>query len=309
MSIRLSSLHRWRAPIRKMSASTPTRQAAWRLASQRIERLDARLLLERVCRCTHAELIAEPACLLALAEAAAYETLVARRLAGEPLAYLLESAFFLGREFIVTPDVLIPRADTEVLVTLALQKIAGRPAPHIVDLGTGSGIVAISIANSLSLACPTATISAVDISEAAIAVARRNAERHGANIRFLAGDWYTPLGGECFDLIVSNPPYIAADDRHLRGDGLPFEPQIALTDGDAGGDGMACINILVAGAHQHLQAGGWLLMEHGYDQAVKVRRLLGDTGFADIESWRDAAGIERVSGGRMPKYLSQLRRG
>ena len=276
-----------------MPAPPPTRQAAWRQAAQRIDRFEARLLLERVCRCTHADLLAEPGYLLSLIEITDFAALVARRAAGEPLAYLLGSAVFLDREFTVTPDVLIPRGDTEVLVRQALHYAASVTAPRLVDLGTGSGIVAVSLA----LACSAAAITAVDVSEAALAVARRNAERHGANIRFLAGDWYAPLATERFDLIVSNPPYLATGDAHLQGDGLPFEPQIALTDGDAGGDGMACIRRLVEGARPHLLAGGRLLMEHGYDQAVKVRRLLVAAGFAEVESWRDAAGIERVSGG------------
>ena len=234
--------------------------------------------------------------MLAEDEAVRYADLVARCAAGEPLAYLLGSAWFAGREFAVSPAVLIPRPDTEVLVEQGLAAIAGKTAPRLVDLGTGSGIVAVTLA----LTRPDAEVSAVDISPAALDVARSNAARLGATVRFLAGDWFAPLAGECFDLIVSNPPYVAAGDPHLTRDGLPFEPQGALTDGVSGGDGMACIAHLVAHAAAHLTPGGALRIEHGYDQAVKTRTLLLAAGFTEVDSWRDGAGIERVSGGRWP---------
>jgi release factor glutamine methyltransferase len=172
--------------------------------------------------------------------------------------------------------------------------LADHSAPRIVDLGTGSGIVAILLARL----CPDATVSAIDVSAAALDVARANATRHHAPVRFLEGDWYSPLGDERFDLIVSNPPYVAEGDPHLEQNGLPFEPQSALTDGVPNGDGMACIQTIIDGAGKHLVSNGWLLIEHGYDQAVKVRQLLHEAGFDDIASWRDDAAIERVSGGR-----------
>ena len=262
-------------------------------AAQRIGRREARELMQHACRCTHAELIAHGDALLAPEEAAAYAELVACRVGGAPLAYLLGSAWFAGREFAVTPAVLIPRPDTEVLVEQGLAAVAGKAAPRIVDLGTGSGIVAVTLA----LARPDAVVSAVDVSPAALAVAQANAARHGAAVRFLLGDWFAPLGGERFDLIVSNPPYVAAGDPHLARDGLPFEPDLALTDGVPGGDGMSCVAHLVAYAARHLVAGGAVRIEHGYDQAVKTRALLHAAGYAQVASWRDAAGIERVSGG------------
>ena len=268
---------------------------AWRQASRRIDRLDARLLLEHVCGCTHADLIAHPEWGMTETQALRFEGLVSRRAAGEPLAYLVGSAWFHGLEFAVTPAVLIPRPETEVLVHRAVERAQEFERPRIVDLGTGSGIVAILLARL----CPQAQVSAVDISPAALEVARTNALRHGANIRFLAGDWYLPLGEECFDLIVANPPYVAEGDPHLQQNGLPFEPQHALTDGVPGGRGLACIERIIAGAPHHLQPGGWLLMEHGYDQAVEARSLLREAGFCEVASWRDNAGIERVSGGRM----------
>ena len=267
--------------------------AALRGAAQRIERFDARLLLEHVCACAHATLLADADRVLCAPDLAHYESLVARRAAGEPLAYLLGSAVFYDCEFEVSPDVLIPRADTQVLVDLALEQAVKCAAPRIADLGTGSGIVAIMLARL----CPAADVSAVDLSAAALAVARRNAERHAVKIRFLEGSWYAPLGTEQFDLIVSNPPYVVAGDPHLEQDGLPFEPYTALSDGRMGGDGADCIRALIDGAGAHLRPGGHLLIEHGYDQAVIVRELLCAAGFSDVGSWRDGAAIERVSGG------------
>ena len=267
---------------------------AWRQACRRIDRLDARLLLEHVCGCSHADLIARPELEITEARATRLEELLRRRESGEPLAYLLGSAWFCGLEFNVGPAVLIPRPDTEVLVNVAAEKAIALESPAIVDLGTGSGIVAILIARL----CPRAQVTAVDVSSVALDVARVNAQRHGVNIRFREGDWYAPLGDERFDLIVSNPPYVVAGDPHLQQNGLLFEPIQALTDGIVGGDGLACIRRLIDGASAHLHTGGWLLMEHGYDQAVEVRRLLAQAGFAEVASWRDSAGIERVSGGR-----------
>ena len=131
-------------------------------------------------------------------------------------------------------------------------------------------------------------------------MASRNASRHAVDARFLAGDWYAPLGNDRFHLIAANPPYVAHGDPHLLHDGLPFEPQMALTDGVAGGDGLACIRIIVGGAAAHLVPGGWLLIEHGYDQAARVRHLLHREAFSEVASWPDLSGIERVSGGRRP---------
>lgn len=268
---------------------------AWRQAAQRIDRLDARLLLQHVCGCTHADLIAHPERELSEAQASRFEDLVARRAAGEPLAYLVGSAWFHGLEFAVTPDVLIPRPDTEVLVDQAVERAQGLERPRVLDLGTGSGIVAILIARL----CRHAEVTAVDVSAAALRVARANAARHGVSICFLEGDWYAPLGEERFDLIASNPPYVADGDPHLQLNGLPFEPQSALTDGVPGGNGLACVRRIVDGACGRLYRGGWLLIEHGYDQAVEVRRLLETAGFSEVLSWRDDAGIERVSGGKL----------
>ena len=268
----------------------------WRQASMRIDRNEARQLLQHVGGCSHVDLIADAQRQLAEEQCVQFEALLARREAGEPLAYLLGSAFFCGLEFAVSDAVLIPRPDTEVLVEQARARAQALSAPRIVDLGTGSGIVAIMLAKR----CPSAVLTAVDLSCSALAVARVNALRHGASVRFLEGDWYEPLGEERFDLIVANPPYVAEGDSHLAYDGLMFEPQTALTDGVAGGDGMACIETLIDGARDRLLPGGWLLIEHGYDQAVKARGLMAAAGFYDVDSWRDESSIERVSGGQNP---------
>jgi release factor glutamine methyltransferase len=270
--------------------------AAWRAASQRIDRLDARLLLEHLAGCSHADLIARPETVLSADLLANLESLVERRAVGEPLAYLLGTQPFYGREFLVSPAVLIPRPDTEVLVDVALEKAARMAAPSIVDLGTGSGVVAVTLA----CLCPAARLTAVDCSPAAIEVAQANARRHGVQIDFRVGDWVAPLGDARFDLMVSNPPYVAEGDAHLQQNGLPFEPRAALTDGVAGGDGLACLRRIVGRASAHLRPGGWLLLEHGYDQAAQVRDLLDVAGLVDVASWRDLAMIERVSGGRQP---------
>jgi release factor glutamine methyltransferase len=265
---------------------------ALRAAVRRIDRLDARLLLEHVTGCTHADLLARPETSLAPALAAAFMALVERRAGGEPLAYLIGNTGFRGLTLSVGPAVLVPRPETELLVELGLAKAAGLVAPRLLDLGTGSGAIALAIKH----ACPRATVCAVDRSPAALAVARGNGERLGLAVAFSESDWYEALPSDAaFDVIVANPPYVAAGDPHLDGDGLRFEPAQALTDG---ADGLSCIRAIVAGAPRHLPTGGWLLFEHGYDQASACRELLAAAGFTEIASFHDLAGIERVSGGR-----------
>ncbi len=269
---------------------------AWRLARQRIDRLDARLLIEHVASCSHADLLAHPSRPLSARQVRQLEALVQRRTSGEPLAHLVGSVGFYGREFRVNADVLVPRPETELLVELALERVRALHEPAVADLGTGSGVLAIS----LKCLCPQARVVAVDLSPAALAVARMNAALHGVSIRFLEGDWYGPLGGERFDLIVANPPYVAMSDPHLESGGLPFEPRMALTDGVAGGDGLDCTRVIVGGAAMHLLPGGCLLIEHGHDQGEAVRQLLQEAGLAGMATWSDLAGIERVSAARVP---------
>ena len=245
--------------------------------------------------CKHADLIAHPTRPLSPLQWVSFEALVRRREHGEPLAYILGSAEFYGRQFVVAPAVLIPRPETELLVDLAIEHVHSQPGARILDLGTGSGVLAVTLARL----CPAALVAAVDLSSPALAVARDNAARHAVAVSFHVGDWYAPLGVSRFDLIVANPPYVAQADPHLQNDGLPFEPQVALTDGVFGGDGLACIRAIIGGVAAHLRPGGCLLIEHGYDQATAVRQLLLKVGLSDVESWRDLSKIERVSGARM----------
>jgi len=222
-----------------------------------------------------------------------YSAMLERRLAGEPVAYILGEREFYGLMLKVTPATLIPRPETELLVEQALLRLPVEQPGQVLDLGAGSGAVALAIAH----ARPRAEVVAVDASAEALAVARENAERLGlTNTVFLLGDWYAPLEGQQFDLIVSNPPYIASDDVHLAQGDLRFEPPTALA---SGADGLDDIRRIVAGAASHLRPGGWLLLEHGYDQASAVQALLNAAGMSEVHSIQDLAGIARVSGGRL----------
>jgi release factor glutamine methyltransferase len=257
--------------------------------------LELRMLLEHVTRLTRVQMITQAQRPLNAVEAQQLTTLCARRIAGEPMAYLIGEREFYGLAFHVDPAVLIPRPETELLVELALQHLA--PDACVLDMGTGSGAIAIAIAH----ARPDAKVWALDASTQALQVARRNAERHRVDVQFLHSDWYAALDDELkdeqrFDVILSNPPYIVAGDRHLAEGDLRFEPIDALTDH---ADGLSALRTIVSGAAEHLSAGGWLLMEHGYDQAHAVRSLLNAAGFNEVQSWRDLADIERVSGGRL----------
>lgn len=226
------------------------------------------------------------------AEQASFDSLLQRRLQGEPVAYILGGREFYGLEFVVAPGVLIPRPDTETLVEAALQHIPQNRRWRILDLGTGSGAIAIAIAANR----PLSAVVAVDSSEAALAVARENAERLGANnVRLLHSDWFSALAGEAFDIIVSNPPYIAAADPHLEQGDLRFEPRTALASGE---DGLDDIRRIAAVTPAYLAQDGWLLLEHGYDQAERVAGLLKEAGFTEIGHATDLAGIQRVTLGR-----------
>ncbi len=261
------------------------------LAASPLPRLEAHLLWQRVLGVTRAWLIAHDADPLDPARVAAYRALEARRAAGEPIAYILGHREFFGRDFQVTPAVLIPRPDTELLVECGLRAIRDVREPHVLDLGTGSGIVAVTLA----LERPDARVRATDLSAEALDVARKNARDLGAKLLFSHGNWYdTELGSARFDLIVSNPPYIDAQDAHLGLGDLRFEPAGALTDG---ADGLQALRDIVQGAPDHLSPGGALCVEHGWDQAAAVRSLFLHRGFADVASERDLSGIERVTRG------------
>jgi release factor glutamine methyltransferase len=270
-----------------------TVKAALEDAMATIDRVDAYVLMAHVLGVNRAYLLANPMRVLTESEDARIDSLVTQRALGQPVAYIVERREFYGRDFIVGPDVLIPRPETETLVEAALARLA--PGAACLDLGTGSGAIAVS------LACerPDVGVAATDTSPACLAVARANAAALGCGerVELLAGPWYEPVGARRFDLVVSNPPYIAAADEHLgRGD-LRFEPAAALTDGSR--DGLDSIRAIAAGARAHLRPGGWLWLEHGYDQAEAVARILAAAGFAEPLSLPDLAGIPRVAGGRM----------
>nr|WP_240655943.1 peptide chain release factor N(5)-glutamine methyltransferase [Paraburkholderia phosphatilytica] len=261
--------------------------------------LEARILLGHALGWRRTELITRAGEALPADAVTNYRTLEARRVAGEPVAQLIGSREFFGLDFEVTPDVLIPRPETELLVETALAALDGIARPRVLDLGTGTGAIAVAIAAER----PDADVTAVDRSPHALAVAARNAaklldaSRAGGPLRCIESSWYDALDAATtprFHAIVSNPPYIARNDPHLDEGDLRFEPRGALTDE---ADGLDAIRAIVAGASGWLLPDGVLWLEHGYDQAAAVRALLEAAGFSEVESLRDLAGIERISGG------------
>ena len=266
-----------------------------------VSSLDAQLLLARLLATTRTRLIAQDERTLAPSEATQWSEWLERRLAGEPLAYLLGEKEFHGLVLEVDRGVLVPRPETELLVDWACESVAALRSNRagtadvgpvrVVDLGTGSGAIALA----LKRANPACDVIATDVSAAALAVARRNAERLGLAIELVEASWWQGLEGRRFDIAVANPPYIAAGDPHL--DALRHEPALALTPG---GDGLGALRAIVAGAGSALVPGGWLLLEHGFDQAAAVRELLASAGFTQVETRRDLAGLERATGGRRP---------
>lgn len=254
-------------------------------------RIEVQMLLQHVLKVPRAWLLAHPEQVLDEAQAGAYAALLQRRLHGEPIAYILGEREFFGLNFKVTPATLIPRPETELLVELALQRIPVRGGFRVLDLGAGSGAIGLSIAH----ARPEAEVVAVDASEAALQVARENAARLEIhNARFLQSDWFSALDGQRFDLIVSNPPYVAAGDVHLGQGDVRFEPTSALA---SGAEGLDDIRRIIGQAGDHVGNNAWLMLEHGYDQAPAVRALLQQNGFGEVYSAKDMAGIERVSCG------------
>jgi release factor glutamine methyltransferase len=209
---------------------------------------------------------------------------------GEPIAYIVGEREFFGLPFHVSPAVLIPRPETELLVELTLERLPQNGS--VLDMGTGSGAIAVAIAHTR----PDTRVAAIDLSATALAVARQNAVRNGTSVVFLQSDWYDAVENRRFDVIAANPPYIVKDDVHLSQGDLRFEPIDALTDH---ADGLSALRTIIDGASQHLAPGGWVLMEHGYDQAAAVRELLRAQGFSDVQSWKDLASIERVTGGKV----------
>jgi release factor glutamine methyltransferase len=253
--------------------------------------VDVRLLLQQVLNVNHAWLISHPDDALSAEKINVFNTLLDRRLAGEPMAYILGQREFYGLNLKTTSATLIPRPDTEVLVESALAKIPTDISTNILDLGTGSGAIALAIASQR----PLANITAVDFIEEALQVAQENAASLNLkHVAFIQSSWFDALANRKFDLIVSNPPYIAKDDVHLQQGDLRFEPITALASGK---DGLDDIRMIVANAPQHLNQNGWLMLEHGYDQADVVSRMLVDRGFTQVSHALDLAGIQRVTMG------------
>lgn len=274
-----------------MPAAPATIESLLRQAAA-IDRVDAEWLLAHALAQSRTWLFTHSGDAVSEQAAARFAALLARREAGEPVAYLTGSQGFWTLELEVSRATLIPRPETELLVELALARIPVDVGSRIADLGTGSGAIALAIAKER----PRAVVVATDASIAALEVARRNATRNRiANITFREGDWFAPLAGETFHLIASNPPYIAEGDPHLDEGDLRFEPPTALS---SGADGLDAIRRIARDAPSHLVAGGWLLLEHGWDQGTAVRSLLAGTGFIDIETASDLEGRDRVTLGR-----------
>jgi release factor glutamine methyltransferase len=257
-----------------------------------LDRLDAHLLLAHHLGCDRAWLLAHGDSVLPPSVLSAFEADCQRRADAVPMAYLLGQREFHGLMLKLSPDVLVPRPDTEILVDWALHILVGDMAvvstPEVLDLGTGSGAIALALKHSL----PRARLSASDASAAALEVARGNARAHRLEVEFRAGDWWLPWGERRFDLVVSNPPYIAADDAHLTA--LRHEPAVALSPG---ADGLAAINRIIDEAATHLREGAWLLIEHGNDQAHRVRQRLREAGFTAVQTRADLSGHDRCSAG------------
>ena len=266
------------------------------LRASSLEPLETRMLVMHALKKTRIQLITQSDHVLTGDEVESVLTLFSRREQGEPMAYLTGEREFFGLSLQVTPDVLIPRPDTELLVELALR--LAPPDSSVLDLGTGSGAIAIALASQR----PDLQIWASDVSAAALAVAQGNATAHQCAIRFVQSDWYHQFAGTRWQTLVSNPPYIVQHDPHLSQGDLRFEPLHALTDH---ADGLSAYRVLIGGTPMHLQQGGWMLLEHGYDQADAVSGLLTAQGFEQVQSWPDLNGILRVSGGVWP--ISGLR--
>jgi len=261
-------------------------------AARWIDRRDAEILLANCWGLTRSQLFARAGESVPTDVADCFGRAVTKRSEGVPVAYLLRRREFWSLTFEVSPAVLVPRPETELLVQRALELVR-LPVAELADLGTGSGAIAIAVAHER----PQWSITATDISTSALEVARRNgAALVSDRVRWIQGDWYAALARRRFDVLVSNPPYIAENDPVLRADGLRHEPRLALTPG---GDGLAPYTTLINGAHRHLKPGGWLVVEHGSTQGETLRALLVARGFSSVTSHRDLAGHERVTEGNL----------
>ena len=277
-------------PTDKQAARTLA-TAAQRLAGPSA-RVDAEILLARVLGKPRSWLYAHPEAVLDERQSRDFQALLARRERGEPVAQIIGSREFWSLELLITEDTLIPRPETELLVELALLRMCGKPGCRLLDLGTGSGAVALALASERL----DAEVTAIDKDSRTLAVAKKNAARLGLErVRFLAGNWFSPIKGEQFEVIASNPPYIADADPHLLQGDLRFEPRAALASGP---DGLDAIRAIAAGGPRHLSSDGWLLLEHGFEQGPAVRALLREAGLQDVTSHCDLEHRERVSSGR-----------
>lgn len=257
------------------------------------ERLDAELLLAAAIGKSRSYLHTWPERIVSSEAAQTFADYLARRRDGEPVAYILGQQGFWKLDLEVAPHTLIPRPDTELLVEAALELVPASPA-RVLDLGTGTGAIALALASE----CPAWQVTAVDRIDEAVALAERNRQRlRLENVQVRASHWFDSLDGQHFDLILSNPPYIAAEDPHLVAGDVRFEPSSALV---AGSDGLDDLRTIIAQAPGYLLPRGWLLLEHGYDQAEAVRSLLAEHGFVEVASRRDLGGHERISLGRLP---------
>jgi release factor glutamine methyltransferase len=262
------------------------------LADAGIEPREARLLLAEACGFSEASVLANGERELPAQIEARFAEMAARRRAGEPVAYVVGRREFYSLPLSVGPPVLIPRPETELLVELALERLPPGANANVLDLGTGCGAIALAVKRHR----PRARVVAVEISAAALEYAKRNAARLGLEIELLHGRWFEPVRGERFDVVVSNPPYVALEDPHLSEGDVRFEPRSALV---AGADGLDEIREITSHAPTFLRAGGWVLLEHGQGQDQAVRALLSAAGFESVSTWPDLSGIARATGGRL----------
>jgi release factor glutamine methyltransferase len=272
---------------------TPTSSISRALASSGLIPFEAKILLGHVLQRNRAWLAAHADETIEVQDAKAFDALARRRRDGEPIAYLTGKREFYGLDLAITPDVLIPRPETELLVELALTRIGIDSRASVLDLGSGSGAIALAIASQR----PNAEVLGVDASRSAVVLGRSNATcLHLVNVSFVESDWFSAVPKSRYDVIVTNPPYVRAGDAHLTEGDLRFEPKEALV---AGVDGLSAIRAIVESAAAYLAPGAWLLVEHGYDQADSLLALLRDAQFRDVGSRRDLAGIPRVAFGRL----------
>src|SRR5262245_13873775 len=263
------------------------------LRAEHVAPLEARVLLRAVLGLSDAYIAAHPEQHLTNEQKDRYQALLRRRGAGEPVAYLIGEREFYSLAFKITPAVLIPRPESEMLVDVVLERAATDRSFRVLDLATGSGCVSVAIAKN----CALARVTATDVSREALALAQENAVRHGVSVECIESDWFKALAGRRFEMIVANPPYVAADDPHLAEGDARFEPRHALV---AGRTGYECIDIIATEALPHLVPGGWLMFEHGHEQGGHCRELLGRLGYTNVTAKCDLAGHDRIVMGQRP---------